>query len=186
MLLLIAGLLLFIFPHLVRELGVREGLRSRFGVPVYMGGYTLITGIAIVLMVVGMGRAEFIQLWQPVYQLRYISLMVMIPACVLFVAGNLPVGYIRKELQHPMLLGVCLWGAAHLWANGDLASAVLFGGLAAWAAVKIFTLSKGHDSTSSKPAHIIWDFIAFFAGLAFYASLLLGHGLMTGVQLSLS
>ena len=185
MLILVTGLALFILPHFLREFGVREKLRTRLGVPLYMGLFTLATVSAIVLMVIGMGRAGFVQLWQPVYQLRYISMMAMIPACLLIVAGNVPAGFIRKELHHPMLIGVCLWGAAHLWANGDLASALLFGSLLLWAGAKIFSLSK-LSSASSRPPNIFWDVISFVVGLALYSALFVGHGLLTGVQLSLS
>ncbi|MCS6921610.1 MAG: NnrU family protein, partial [Elioraea sp.] len=44
-----------------------------------------------------------------------------------------PAGLIKGVTQHPMLTGVKLWAFAHLLANGDLGSAILFGTFLAWA-----------------------------------------------------
>jgi uncharacterized membrane protein len=40
-------------------------------------------------------------------------------------------------LRHPQLTAVILWSVAHLLANGDVASLVLFGGLALWAVLEM-------------------------------------------------
>jgi gluconate 5-dehydrogenase len=49
------------------------------------------------------------------------------------VAAYIP-GRIKATLKHPMLVGIKLWALAHLIANGDLGSIVLFGSFLAWAA----------------------------------------------------
>ena len=42
-------------------------------------------------------------------------------------------GHARSWLRHPMLTGVLVWAFAHLLVNGDVASLILFGWMAAWA-----------------------------------------------------
>ena len=54
--------------------------------------------------------------------------MILVPiALVLFAAANMPTR-IRALVRHPMLLGLLLWAFAHLLANGEVRSVVLFGG----------------------------------------------------------
>ena len=56
----------------------------------------------------------------------------MLPAVILVVASYIR-GGIYTALKHPMLAGIKLWAAAHLIANGDLGSIILFGSFLAWA-----------------------------------------------------
>jgi uncharacterized membrane protein len=74
----------------------------------------------------------------------HLSLLIMPLATILLVAGlttpnlsaigggqpdvNGPVG-ILKITRHPLMWAVVLWGFAHLLANGDAASVILFGGI---------------------------------------------------------
>ena len=53
------------------------------------------------------------------------------PAFILLVAAYVP-SRIRTALKHPMLAAVKLWALAHLIANGDLASLMLFGSFLAY------------------------------------------------------
>lgn len=41
-----------------------------------------------------------------------------------------------------MLTGVIVWGVAHLLANGDNRSVILFGALSIWAAIAIVTINR--------------------------------------------
>ncbi len=51
---------------------------------------------------------------------------------MLLVAAFLP-NSLKRFTRHPMLSGVTVWAAAHLLANGDLASLILFGSFGAFA-----------------------------------------------------
>ena len=82
----------------------------------------------------------------PPIGLMHLSLAIMPFACLLVVAGmstpnpsalggdtpealdQQPVG-ILKVTRHPVMWGIALWGIAHLLANGDAASLMLFGGM---------------------------------------------------------
>jgi hypothetical protein len=58
---------------------------------------------------------------------------------------------IARKMRHPMLIGVILWSVAHLLANGDWASVVLFGGMLIWAVVSI-ALINAQNPVWEKPA----------------------------------
>jgi len=65
----------------------------------------------------------------------------MLIAVYLFAVGGAK-GWLATKLRHPMLLGVCLWAIAHLLANGDQASILLFGGMLLWAVGMMFMINR--------------------------------------------
>jgi uncharacterized membrane protein len=83
--------------------------------------------------------------WYPPAALRHLALLLMWPAIVLVVASYLR-GNIYKRLKHPMLAGIKLWAFAHLLANGDLGSIILFGSLLAWAVYDRISLKSRSDA----------------------------------------
>ena len=98
--------------------------------------------------------ARFDVVAQPRYELRYMSHVIMLPALVLLVAGNVPASHIRKQLRNPMLLGVVFWGLAHLWSNGDLAFTLLFGGFTLRGLIQFISLVLV-VAPASKPAALL-------------------------------
>lgn len=184
MIYLIIGLILFIGPHLTREFGLRASLIESAPSPgAYKGIYSLVSLLGLGLIVWGKSQAGFIMIWQPVYELRYLSHVLMIPAMVLLVAGNVPCSHLRKQLRNPMLLAVLFWALSHLWSNGDLASMLLFGSFALWAGIKFCSLGISAGAVQKKPS-ILWDIISIIAGLVLYTGVAIYHGQLFGVGLS--
>ncbi len=182
---LLAGLILFFAPHLLRELGLRQPVKNRLpSDATYKGLYSLITLVGLGLIVWGKSVSSFQMIWQPIFEWRSLSLMLMIPALVLLVAGNVPLSYLRKYVRNPMLFGVLLWSLSHLWSNGDLASFLLFGSFAVWSGIKIISLAKLADVHSKSPS-LLWDIISIVGGLGLYALIAIYHGQLFGVGLSL-
>lgn len=180
--LLTAGLLLFVAPHMLRELQLREPLLARLGGEgPYKGLYSLVVLFGLLLMVWGKSASDFTMIWQPRYEMRWLSHLLMLPAVVFVVAGNLPLSHLRRALRHPMLLGVVLWGVAHLWANGDLASLLLFGGLTLWAGFKAVILEANFQD---RRASVIWDVAAILVGPLLYFFIAVYHGYLFGVGLN--
>lgn len=68
-------------------------------------------------------------------------MLLMLPVFVLVVAAYAP-GRIKAAVKHPMVLAVKIWAFAHLLANGDLASVLLFGSFLAWGVVARISLKK--------------------------------------------
>src|SRR5213078_1252148 len=76
--------------------------------------------------------------------LKHLTVALMLPAVILVVASYLR-GRIYATLKHPMLAGIKLWALAHLLANGDLGSIVLFGSFLAWAVFDRISLKRRTD-----------------------------------------
>ena len=191
---LILGLCLFIGLHMLREMGMRDPLRRHLGAPRYMLLVCAGVVLALVLIVVGKSAFPFVQLWVPPYNWRSITNMTMLTACIFVAAGNLPHSYLKESLGHPMLLGVIVWGVAHLLSNGDIASVLLFGSLSLWAAVKIVALQRvtrrksaaapatGVTGVTPRPS-LYWDAAAVIAGTIVYGMFLVFHGPLFGFAL---
>ncbi|MEX0964555.1 MAG: NnrU family protein [Pseudohongiellaceae bacterium] len=183
---LVLGLIIFLAPHLLRELGLRQNLKQALPwESAYKGLYSLVTFAGLALIIWGKSLAPFLMIWQPIYELRSLSLMLMIPALICLVAGNVPLSHLRKLLRNPMMVGVLLWSLSHLWSNGDLASILLFGSFGLWSLIKIFSLRKVVDVHSRSPS-VIWDIISLLGGLALYAIIGLYHGQLFGVGIGLA
>jgi uncharacterized membrane protein len=96
----------------------------------------------------------------------------MLPALVLIVAAYTPTGYIKKAVKHPMLTAVKLWALAHLTANGDLMSMILFGTFLLYGVMdRIAVKQRGDRGAAAARPNIFGDLIALAVGIAVYAAL---------------
>ena len=182
--LLVIGLLLFFIPHLLRETGLRDYVLAKLPSEVaYRGAFSLATAIGICLIVLGKSQATFFTVWQPPFEWRAVSHFLMLPGVILVTTGNLPPSYLAAVTRNPMLLGVGLWGLAHLWSNGDLASILLFGCFAMWSMVK-FVSMWGIERRPSFAPGIEWDAISILLGSLLYALVAVFHGHLFGVGLN--
>src|SRR5918997_6074656 len=136
MTLLVIGLIVFLGTHAFSMArGSRASLIGRIGEGPYKGLYSLASLAGIVLISIGYGQyraAGYIPVWDPPVWTRHLSLLLVLVAFICFVAAYLP-GHIKARLKHPMLAGVKIWARAHVLANGDLGSILLFGSFLAWA-----------------------------------------------------
>ncbi|MEM8769561.1 MAG: NnrU family protein [Pseudomonadota bacterium] len=78
-----------------------------------------------------------------------VTSVLMVLAFILMGAANAPTN-LKRMLRHPMLTGVIVWAVAHLLANGDSRSVVLFGGLGIWAAVAMPLINR-REGPREKP-----------------------------------
>lgn len=136
MALLILGLVLFLGTHAFSMArGPRAALVERLGANGFRIGYSVLSVAGLVLAMVGFGAyrsSGYIQVWDPPVFTRHLALLLMLLAFIVLASMYLP-SHIRAWAKHPMLLGVKIWATAHLLANGDLGSILLFGGFLAWA-----------------------------------------------------
>lgn len=88
----------------------------------------------------------------------------------------------RGKLRYPMALGVLLWAAGHLLANGDGKSLIFFGGLAAAAVLQAALMARAGEKPAygARQGH---DLLSILAGLALYALAAQLHYAVTGVSL---
>ena len=172
----ILGLIVFLGAHVfVSMRNERAGLISRIGRGPYLGLFTLVSIVGLVLFGFGFSRyrAEgLIPVWYPPAWTRQIVVAAMWPASIAVVAAYIP-GDIKRVLKHPMLVGVKIWAVAHLCANGDLGGMILFGAVLAWAVYDRITLKRRSDP-GAPPIPVGGrrnDIIAILVGTILYLAL---------------
>jgi uncharacterized membrane protein len=175
MLLLVLGLVVFLGTHLFTAARApRAALVGRIGEGPYKGLYSLLSLAGIVLIAIGFGRyrAEgWVDVWYPPVWTRHLALLLVWAAFVCVTAAYVP-GRIKRALKHPMLAGVKIWALAHLLANGDLGSILLFGSILAWAVIARISLKRrtdevrDHAGPATEPAGWRNDAIAVVIGTA--------------------
>jgi uncharacterized membrane protein len=184
---MILGLVLFLGVHLLTtQRDLRAQLIAMAGEAVYKTGYALSSAAGLALIVWGFAdyRASgLIDVWLPPKAFKHIAVALMLPAVILVVASYVR-GRIFTTLKHPMLAGVKLWAAAHLLANGDLGSIILFGSFLAWAVFDRISLKHRPDAGAPPipvggPGN---DLIAIAVGVVAYLALAFAfHPVVIGV-----
>jgi uncharacterized membrane protein len=144
---LLLAVLCFVGSHfLVSSTRLRAMLVGALGERLYLGFYSLAAIWLLIWAGFAYGRAPEVELWGHLPGLDALPLVVMPLALLLLVAGytgrnptavmQAPVGPGWKAkgvlaiTRHPLLWAIGLWAISHLAANGDLASLILFGGIA--------------------------------------------------------
>lgn len=124
--------------------GVVTGVLGEAG---YRVGYSLVALASLTWTVFAFGAAPYVEIWAPYAGLMHVPTVLMPIACVLAVAGVTtptvtmvggealaqnpqPVSGITTVTRHPFLWAVGLWAIGHIAANGDVASVIVFGGMA--------------------------------------------------------
>ena len=137
----------FFVSHLgLSSVAVRGGLVGRLGEKGFQGLYALVALLALGAMIAGYIQASHtVFLWLPGHGLRHLPLLIMPLALILIAGGVLapnpsavgmtgaldqvePAQGVLRITRHPVMWGIGLWAAAHILANGDLASLLFFGG----------------------------------------------------------
>ena len=146
--LFLASLLFFAIHAAVSGTHLRGVLINRIGQGAYMGLFAGASAGALTWVILAYINAPHVELWADVAALKMLAVPMMAVAVVLAVlafstpnptaAGGekaltkeRPARGIIKVTRHPFLVAVTIWAVAHIMANGDLASLVLFGGLLA-------------------------------------------------------
>lgn len=135
---LIIGLVVFLGIHMVpTNPDLRRSLTGRMGENAYKAMFSIVSLVGLVLIVVGYHKLQVMtgknpQIWNPPAGMRHAALALMLPSLILLAAAYIP-SNIRRVVGHPMLAAVKIWAFAHLLANGDLGSLVLFGSFLAYA-----------------------------------------------------
>src|ERR1041384_4021993 len=187
LLILIAGLVLFVGAHtLTTQRELRAKAVASLGEGTYKIVYSLVSAVGLALIVWGFARYRatgWIDVWYPPVAMKHITVALMLPAVIMVVASYIR-GRIYTTLKHPMLAGVKLWAAAHLLANGDLGSIILFGSFLAGAVFDRISLKRRADAGAPPipvggPGN---DLIAIAVGVIAYLALAFAfHPVVIGV-----
>jgi uncharacterized membrane protein len=147
MLNLLAAMVCFVGSHfLLSSTALRARLVAWLGERLFLGLYSLAAIWLLIWAGFAYGAAPYVELWGHLPGLYALPLLTMPLAAFLLVAGSTtrnptavgqspamsgtkPEG-IATITRHPILWAIGIWALAHLAANGDIASLILFGGLA--------------------------------------------------------
>lgn len=182
--LLITGVLVWTLVHWFPALmpGAREGLIARFNKNLYRGSFALIILSSIVLIVIGWRTTNIQPVYVPPFYGGIVMPVLMLASFVLFAAAEFP-GNLRRLVRHPMLLGAATWGIAHLLANGDNRSVVLFGGISVWSLVSIVLINRRDGTwTPPPPAPLAKDLLSAVLALVIFGVVIFLHRLVIGVS----
>lgn len=172
MLLLIAGLALWIGAHLFKRLAPAQraamGERGKAVVALSILG-------GVVLMVLGYRMADGAFFWGRHPALVGINNLLMLISVYMFAAAGAKTALARR-MRHPMLGAVKIWALAHLLVNGDLPSFVLFGGLLAWAVIEMIVINRAEpDWTPPPPAPRSKEISTLLIAVVIYAAISAVH-----------
>jgi len=146
MLLLVISLILFLGIHLTRVIapGFRASVIAARGERAWTLGYTVASIATLVLVIYAFGEArqETGILYTPPVWMAHLASLLMLVAMICLVASLLPPGHIAAKTKHPMVLSVKIWAFAHLLANGETASVILFSAFLAWGVVLRIALKR--------------------------------------------
>jgi uncharacterized membrane protein len=186
MTLLIVGILILIGIHFVPAFPeIKDDLIARLGVAGYRVLFSVVSTLGLIVLIYGFAHAPYLPLWTPPAWTRHIAMLLMLPVFPLLLAAYLS-GEIKARLRHPMLAAIKFWALAHLIANGDIASIILFGSFLAFAVVDRIALKRRPRAEPSVAPDAATarrnDIIAIVGGLAFYVVFLVWlHPLLIGV-----
>ncbi len=146
---IVLGVLLWSFTHFFKRLapGARAAMTERMG-NASKGVIALVLVASIVLMVIGLRTAPFVDLWFLPPFVIHINNLLMVIAVILLGLGASK-SRLRGKMRHPMLTGVVVWSIAHLLVNGHLAAVVLFGGIGLWALIEMVLINRSEAAPAA-------------------------------------
>ena len=185
MTILLSGLVIFFGIHAVPLFpSFKASLQSRFGEMRFKGVYSMValTGFALILF--GMSRAEFRPVFTPPAWSPLIANLAMPVAFCLLVAAYVPNNF-RRVIRNPMLSGVLVWALAHLIANGDLASILLFGLFGTYSVIDIISVNRRSSAATPAKQPLQKDALVLVIGFAAFWIVRYFHAALFGVPVVL-
>lgn len=157
------ALAVFVAAHVIPA-RARAPLVARLGRRGYIAGFSLLSFALLLWLIVAAGRAPHIPLWPQEPWMRWLVNLVMPLAVLVALWGGMA----------GLLLAFLAWAGAHLLANGDLAHAILFGGLGGYAGLGLARLQR--------PLRLRPGWGSGLAALAIWAALYHLHPWFAGVS----
>lgn len=188
--LLIVGIILFLGIHLIRVVapGFRTAMINAMGVNGWKAVYAVASLASLALLVYGYGLARQVTgvLYTPPTGMAHLAMLLMVFAMICLVAGVLPAGYIVEKTKHPMVLSVKIWALAHLLANGETSSVLLFGSFLAWGVILRIALKRREragEITRRPFVSARYDVLSVVIGIVLYAAIVMKlHEWVIGVS----
>jgi uncharacterized membrane protein len=181
MTLLACGLIIFFATHLLPTRPAwRLLLQAKLGPNRYRGLFSLGSMLGFILIVIGMGRAPHVSLWEPPAWGRLATVVIMFPTLYSITASFLS-SRLTKLTAHPMLWGMTLWAAGHLLSNGDLASVLLFASFACYSLFDMASANRRGARPKSRQIPFKDEAKVLLVTALVFIGLLLVHPYIAGV-----
>ncbi len=199
---------------------LRGNLRDQLGERGFLALYSLLALATFAWFIIAYVHAPLLQLWPFSPWTAWIPILVMPFAAILLIGGYTtanptavgmersaadddPAPGMLRVTRHPVLWAIGLWGLSHIVPNGDLASLLFFGSLAALALIGTLLIDRKKrlalgsnwprlaEVTSNIPFLAVLTgrsrlrpheigLLRIVAGLLLYAVLFLAHPFFTG------
>ena len=182
MLILAFGVFLTAAMHLVAAIpSFKARIKARVGERAYGPLFGLASIIGIVIIVIGWRSSDYVFVYDPPAWGRHVNYVLTLIAFIclgIFLCR----GSLRQRLRFPMALAAIFWATGPLFANGDLASIILFGGFLAYGVLHIVigTINGVRPSPVVRQGH---DLLSFFVGVALYGVMIQAHQALIGVPI---
>ena len=181
MTLLMTGLILFFGAHLSPGVfGLRTRLVAALGENRFRAIYIATSVTGMVCLITGKSIAPYVSVYFPPIWARPATVLLMTAAFIMLAALLIPANF-RRFTRHPMLWAMTLWSTAHLLANGDLTSILVFGCFGLYALVSMWSLNTrgaALDTTRYAPTR---DLLVVATGLLAFACIAWLHPVLFGV-----
>lgn len=180
MIILVIGVILFVALHAVAAIpGLKAAVKLRTGEKVYGPAFGVASILALAVIVAGWRSSAFVAVYEPQpfgWYVNYLLTFVGFLCLGIFLFR----GTLRQKLRFPMGIATVFWATGHLFANGDLASLILFGGLLLGSLAHMsVALSNGVRPTPE--VRIGHDGLSLIFGAALYGIMTQLHAALIGV-----
>jgi uncharacterized membrane protein len=180
MILLAFGVLAFALLHLIPAIpAVKTRLQMQLGERRYGMIFGIGSVLTLMLIVLGWRMSDFVAVYDPPDWGRHVTFL-FVAIAFIFLGIFIFRGRLRQTLRFPLAFGVIAWATGHLFANGDLASLILFGGLLLYAVLHL-ALGFANGLRPSPEIRQGHDALSIFIGLALYGAMTQMHPYLIGV-----
>ena len=182
MIILAIGVLLFVGLHGIAAVpSLKARVKSQTGERWYGPIFGIASIIALAVIVLGWRSAEFVAIYEPQPWGWYVNYLLTFIA-FLCLGIFLFRGSLRQWLRFPMGVATIFWATGHLFANGDLASLILFGGLLLGSLAHI-TAAASNGIRPTPEVRIGHDGLSLIFGAALYGIMTQLHPAFVGVPI---
>lgn len=158
----------------------KASLQARFGAMRFKGIYSLFALAGLALIIFGMSEVAYRPVFVPPAWSPLIANLAMPVSFCLLVAAQMPNNF-RRVIRHPMLTGVLIWAAAHLLANGDLASILLFGVFGLYSIIDMISVNRRAAAEVPSRQPLAKDALVLLIGFSAFWVVRYFHAALFGV-----
>ena len=180
MIVLALGVLLLALQHLVVAVpALKRRLKQRIGERAFGAGFGVTSLAGIAVIVLGWRMSDFVAVYDPPVWGRHVdyglTLIAFICLGIFLFRGSL-----RQTLRFPMAIAAICWAIGHLFANGDMRSLILFGGILAYGLAHLL-VGLGNGVRPSPEVRGGHNLMSILSGVALYGVMTQLHPILIGV-----